>query len=145
MRKAPDGGASAKSAKLGKTAAAPVEESTTILVAKARGGDRSAALLLLERALPTLRGWTRGRIPPYSRGQADTEDVVQDAVVQTLKRIDSFDYRNVGALQSFLRTVIINRIRDIVRNVQRRGVPQDLSEDLVNDDRSPLELAIMRK
>jgi RNA polymerase sigma factor (sigma-70 family) len=124
---------------------APSWESTAHLVDRARVGDRSAVNVLLERALPTLRRWTRGRIPAYTRGHADTEDVVQDAIVQTLKRIDTFDHRNVGALQAFLREVVINRIRDIVRMVQRRGVPEDLPEHLVETELSPLEQAIMQQ
>ena len=123
----------------------PAWDSTAHLVDRARIGDRSAVNLLLERALPALKRFTRGRIPAYSRGNADTEDVVQDAVVQTLKRINTFEYRDVGALQAFLRQVVVNRIRDIVRMVQRRGVPEDVPEHLANTDLSPLETAIMRQ
>jgi RNA polymerase sigma factor (sigma-70 family) len=120
-------------------------ESTTHLVTKARAGDRSAAGALLERAVPHLRRWTRGRIPSYGRGHADTEDIVQDAIVQTLRRIDTFDHRSVGALQAFLREVVVNRIRDVVRRVRRRGVPEELPEEIVDKERSPLEIAIMQQ
>jgi RNA polymerase sigma-70 factor (ECF subfamily) len=120
-------------------------DSTIQVLERARAGDRSAARILLERALPPLRRWARGRIPSSGRGPADTEDVIQDAVVQTLKRIDTFEHRNVGALQAFLREVVMNRIRDIARRVQRRGAPLEPSEDLADGEPSPLERAIMRQ
>jgi RNA polymerase sigma factor (sigma-70 family) len=123
----------------------PAWDSTAHLVDRARTGDRSAVDLLIARALPALKRFARGRIPGHSRGNADTEDVVQDAVVQTLKRIDTFEYRDVGALQAFLRQVVVNRIRDIVRFVHRRGVPEQVPEHLANSDMSPLETAIMRQ
>jgi RNA polymerase sigma-70 factor (ECF subfamily) len=117
--------------------------STTQLLVRARTGDRSAVTVLLERAIPPLKRWTHGRIPSFGRGPADTEDIVQDAVVQTLRRIDTFEHRSVGALQAFLRQVVVNRIRDVVRRVRRRGVPEELPEELHDDEMSPLEQAIM--
>jgi RNA polymerase sigma factor (sigma-70 family) len=127
-------------------AAAPESWDSTIhVLERARAGDRSAARILLERALPPLKRWARGRIPTGGRGPADTEDMVQDAVLQYFKRIDSFEHRNVGAVQAFLREVVINRIRDIARRVRRRGVPVEPPEDLQDSEPSPLERAIMRQ
>jgi len=125
------------------TAQADSWDSTIQVLERARSGDRSAARILLERALPPLMRWAHGRIPRSGRGPADTEDLVQDAVVQTLKRIDSFEHRNVGALQAFMREVVINRVRDIARRVQRRGVPVEPPDDLEDSQPTPLERAIM--
>ena len=89
--------------KLGKPSAVVAEESTTILVAKARSGDRSAALSLLERAVPTLRRWTRGRIPAYTRGQADTVGEFEagqfDGVADPAGQIGQGQWRALGARQ----------------------------------------------
>ena len=120
-------------------------DSTIHILERARAGDYSAGRMLLERALPHLRRWTHGRIPSYGRGPADTEDVVQDAVLQALKHIDVFEHRSVGALQAYLRQAVVNGIRDVVRRVKRRGVPVEPPEDLENADPSPLEQAIMRE
>jgi RNA polymerase sigma-70 factor (ECF subfamily) len=124
---------------------APGSDPTSAVLARARGGDRSAVRTLIERAVPALRRWSHGRIPKYGRGSADTEDVVQEAVLKTLKRIDTFEPRTVDALQSFLRTAVINQIRDILRRVGRRGVPSNLPDDLPDSAQSPLEQAIMRE
>jgi RNA polymerase sigma-70 factor (ECF subfamily) len=120
-------------------------DSTLHVLELAKGGDRSAARILLERALPPLRKWSRGRLPVYARAGFDTEDVVQDAVVNTLKRRARFDHRTVAGLRSYLRTAVINRIRDLIRGSRRRGTAVDAGEDLVSGDASPLERAILRE
>src|SRR5256885_17075122 len=89
--------------------------STLEVLACAQRGDRSAALVLIERAVPAVRRWARGRLPQVARNDADTEDVVQDAVLRTLKGIARCQHRTVGGLQAYLRQSVINRIRDLVR------------------------------
>jgi RNA polymerase sigma factor (sigma-70 family) len=120
-------------------------DSTLDVLERARRGDRSAAQILIERALPTLRRWTRGRVPQYARGTADTEDVVQDAVLRTFKRMATFEHRTVGGLQAYLREAVVNRIRDLIRSSRRRGFVVALDDELPHNDPSPLEVAIKRE
>src|SRR3954471_23522323 len=77
-------------------------DSTVDVLARARRGDRSAALVLIERAVPKVRQWARGRLPHSARDDADTDDVVQDVVLRTLKGITTFQHRTVGGLQAYL-------------------------------------------
>jgi RNA polymerase sigma-70 factor (ECF subfamily) len=119
-------------------------DSTVEILARAQRGERSAALILIQRAVPAVRRWARGRLPSSARSDADTEDVVQDAVLKTLKSIATFEHRTVGGLQAYLRTSVVNRIRDLIRASGRRGVPEAL--DAVHDSQpSPLEAVIMRE
>src|SRR4051812_24639703 len=90
-------------------------ESTVEVLARAQRGDRAAALIMIERAAPAVRRWARGKIPPSARADGDTEDVVQDAVLRTLRGLERFQHRTVGGLQAYLRTSVINRIRDLIR------------------------------
>ena len=120
-------------------------DSTLQVLERARSGDRSAARILIERALPPLRRWTRGRLPGYARAGLDTEDVVQDAIVNTLKRQPKFTHRTVEGLRAYLRTAVVNRIRDLIRGSHRRGTAVEVSDDLVGADVSPLEQAILRE
>jgi RNA polymerase sigma-70 factor (ECF subfamily) len=120
-------------------------DSTLTVLERARQGDRSAARILLERALPPLRRWTRGRLPSYARAGTDTEDVVQDAVVNSLKRRDRFEHRTVAGLRAYLRTAVVNRIRDLIRGSRRRGTAVEIDEGLPDGDASPLERAILRE
>jgi RNA polymerase sigma-70 factor (ECF subfamily) len=118
------------------------DEPTIELVLRARGGDRLAVEALLQRCLPSLTRWAHGRLPVAARGAIDTGDLVQDAVLHTLQRLDTFEPRHVGAMQAYLRQSVINRIRDEVRRVTRHPAPAPLAEDLPSDVTSPLESAI---
>lgn len=125
---------------------AGAHDSTLLILERARLGDRTAAMLLLERAVPAVRQWSRGRLPPIARAEANTEDVVQEAVLRVLPRISRFRHETVGGLQAYLRTVVMNRIRDLIRKSKRHGTPVVVdAEPLPGDDPSPLELAMRRQ
>lgn len=120
-------------------------DSTVSVLTRAQRGDRSAALILIARAAPAVRRWARGRLPQSARNDADTEDVVQDAVLKTLKGISNFQHRTVGGLQAYLRTSVMNRIRDLIRASGRRGIAEGLVEDVPDPEPSALEALIMRE
>src|SRR4051794_3239411 len=116
---------------------------TADLLQRARLGDKEACNELFARYLPSLRRWARGRLPRWTRDLRDTEDVVQETLLQTLKHIDTFRPRHEGALQAYLRQALLNRVRDEVRRVSRRGVREEIVDDAHPDEgASPLEEAI---
>jgi RNA polymerase sigma-70 factor (ECF subfamily) len=47
--------------------------------------------------------------------------------------------RNQGALQAYLRQAVMNRIRDVLRQHQRRPAQTQLPVHLKNDETSPLD------
>jgi len=118
------------------------DEPTMELVVRARKGDRTATEALLERCLPQLQRWAHGRLPIAARGSLDTNDLVQDAALNLVKRLEIFEPRHVGAMQGYLRQSVINRIRDEVRKIGRHAPPTELPEDHPSDQTSPLEAAI---
>ena len=118
------------------------DEPTMELVIRARKGDRMATEALLERCLPQLQRWAHGRLPAAARGSLDTNDLVQDAALNLVKRLELFEPRHVGAMQGYLRQSVINRIRDEVRKIGRHAPPSELPEDHPSDRTSPLEAAI---
>ena len=95
-----------------------------------RGGNSTARDQLIERCLPPLRRWARGRLPQWARSAADTQDLVQDAVMRALPKLESFEARHPGALQSYLRQAVQNRIYDEVRKVGTRPTGDELPEDM---------------
>ena len=102
--------------------AAPVE--TTIeLLTLARQGDHAAIERLFARHLKPLQRFARGRLPAWARDLTDTDDLVQDALLQTFKRLENFESRHPGALQAYLRQAVMNRLRDELRR-QARGPEQ---------------------
>lgn len=124
----------------------PVDaESTFQLIQRFRSGDAHALELLFSRHLPRLQRWARGRLPTWARGSADTQDLVQDTLLQTFNRMDVFEPTREGALQAYLRQAVMNRIRDEIRRVGRR--PQQVELEKLEDGevdpaKSPLEEAI---
>lgn len=118
------------------------DEPTIELIIKAQAGDGDAVEALLQRCLPPLKRWAHGRLPAAARGHLDTGDLVQEAALHVLGRLDMFEPRHVGAMQAYLRQSVINRIRDEVRRIGRHPAPVELPEDLSSDRTSPLEAVI---
>jgi RNA polymerase sigma-70 factor (ECF subfamily) len=92
--------------------------------------------------MPRLRRWAHGRLPGPLRGPQETADLVQNAMMATLARLDGFEVRHQGALQAYLRTAVLNQIRDLSRQQQRRPPTAELPDTLAAHEPSPLELAI---
>ena len=108
------------------------------LLARTRQGDERALSALFRRHGRALRQWARGRLPKWARGVNDTADIVQDALLQTFRRIDRFEDRGKGALQAYLRQAATNRIRDEIRRVAHHQ-----RSDLGTDGSRPSLLAIL--
>jgi RNA polymerase sigma factor (sigma-70 family) len=124
----------------------PVElESTFHLLERARAGDQEALERLFARHLKPLQRWARGRLPKWARDLADTDDLVQDTLAQTFKRIEGFEPRRVGSLQAYLRQAVLNRIRNELRRKGRQPHATDLDGLEVESVESPLEQAIGRE
>lgn len=119
------------------------EPNTTIdLLARAQAGDSSAMNALFRRCIPPLRRWAHGRLPGYARDLVDTQDLVQDTVVQMLRHVDRFEARHEGAIHAYLRQAVLNRIRDELRRHGRKGTAVELDDRLQSPDASPLQQAI---
>jgi RNA polymerase sigma-70 factor (ECF subfamily) len=117
-------------------------ESTFHLIERARGGDQEAVDRLLTRHVTPLRRWARGKLPKWARDAVDTDDLVQDTLLQTFKKLGDFDVRGPGALQAYLRQAILNRVRDELRKKGRRPQGTCLVGLEVDGGLSPLEEAI---
>ena len=120
----------------------PELHSSLTLLERARAGDREALESLIARYLPRLQRWASGRLPRWARDMAETQDLVQEALFQTFKRIERFEPRGEGALHAYLRQAILNRIREELRRAKRRPARSELDSAAEDDARSPLEAAI---
>lgn len=118
------------------------DQPTVELIHRARGGDPAAVEAILQRCLPSLKRWAHGRLPAAARGHLDTGDLVQDAAINAMARLDTFEPRHVGAMQAYLRQSVINRIRDEMRRFTRRPTSVELPEDFKSEEPSPEEHAI---
>ncbi len=123
----------------------PDVESTANLLARARGGEPGALDGLFARYLPPLMRWASGRLPRWARDVTDTNDLVQDTLLNTFQQIKVFEPRFEGALHAYLRQAVKNRIRDEIRKRQRRGPKAGVDSDVIDKEPSPLEQAIGRQ
>jgi RNA polymerase sigma-70 factor (ECF subfamily) len=117
-------------------------DSSLTLLERAQAGDQAALESLIARYLPRMQRWASGRLPRWARDMSDTQDIVQDTLFQTFRRIDSFEPRGEGALQAYLRQAVLNRIREEFRRAKRRPSRVELDTQVRDDGRSPVEAAI---
>ncbi len=91
---------------------------TIELLERFKRGDEEAVSLLVERSIPPLKRWARGRLPQWARSLAETQDLVQNAVLRALPHLKTFEAKHPGALQAYLRQAVNNHIRDEIRKVK---------------------------
>jgi RNA polymerase sigma-70 factor (ECF subfamily) len=120
-------------------------DSTLQLLKRAHDGDRTAVDVLIERCIPPLRRWAHGRLPQFARSEYQTEDLVQEAVMRVLRRLDSFESRRVGALQAFLRQTVRNLICDEIRKVRHRHISLEFPDEVEDEQLSALETLIAKE
>jgi RNA polymerase sigma-70 factor (ECF subfamily) len=117
--------------------------STMDLLERFKLGDPQAIDLLVERSIPPLQRWARGRLPQWARTLAETQDLVQNALLRALPHLKTFEVRHPGALQAYLRQAVANHIRDEIRKAPRQ--PGSDVPDVPDSGPSPLEMAIGRQ
>ncbi len=97
---------------------------------------------LVSHYRPILMRWAHGRLSAQARGLQETEDVVQVALVHALARLREFEPRHEGAFLGYLRTTVINEIRQAARNAGRRPNQVPLDETVPDSASTPLENAM---
>ena len=119
--------------------------SSFALLLRAREGDEVARNELCARYLPRLRRWAHGRLPVWAREHLDTEDIVQDTLMRSVRRIDTFTPHHEGAFCAYVCQALRNRLRDALRRASRRPSGPPPSPDEPAPDPSPLEQAVGRQ
>lgn len=102
-------------------------------------GDEQALERLWARYLPRLKRWAHGRLPCPSRNAADTDDLIQDAFVRSMAHLRTLKPRGSQSLFAYFKTIILNQVRDYVRQTSRRPKGTLIDSDHAAEDASPLE------
>jgi RNA polymerase sigma factor (sigma-70 family) len=118
---------------------APALDATIDLIARVQTGDQTAWDTLINRYLRPLKQLGHNRLRGHARSMADTDDVVQDALIKTIRRLGQVDCRNRGALSAYLRRAVLNRIVDAARSSSRLGGNGAAADDCVDQKPSPLD------
>ena len=103
---------------------------TETLLKRWQGGDGCAREALVARYLPVLKRLAHNRLPPQARDLAATEDLVQLTVIKVLDRLDTFTPEGPGALLAYLRTALMNTLRDELRRCKR--LPQRVDAEILD-------------
>jgi len=117
-------------------------ETSFDLLLRANSGDNGAIEELCARYLPRLRRWAHGRLPTSSRRLLDTEDLVQDVLLQTVRHVETFQPRHEGAFAGYIRRILLNRLRDEGRKGRRQPLLATIEDEHADEGPSPLEHAI---
>jgi RNA polymerase sigma-70 factor (ECF subfamily) len=141
MSNHPVGPATSLTATLGGRDAA----SSLTLLLRAQNGDEAARDELCSRYLPRLRRWAHGRLPLWARNTLDTDDLVQETLLRSVRRIDDFVPQHERAFCAYVCEALRNRLRDALRSAARRPAGERLPSDEPSGAPSPLELAVGRQ
>lgn len=120
----------------------PTAESSLSLLERARSGDEAALADLIVRYIPRLRQWARGRLPTGARDLLDTDDIVQETMVKTVRNLQTFEVSGEGAFQAYLRQALKNRLADAYRRSRVRPADTAIGSSVPASDPSPLEQAV---
>jgi RNA polymerase sigma-70 factor (ECF subfamily) len=103
----------------------------------------------MERFLPRLERWARGRLPQGARSRAETDDLVQVTLLRALDKVEDFENRGEGAFLAYLRQILLNAVRDEIRHESRRpphsSLPEDEHRQLADPGACAAERAIGRE
>lgn len=116
-------------------------KSTTRLLHEYQEGREGAREELMARYLPVLRRWAHGRLPRRGRDLAETDDLVQITFLRALKALERFDAERPGAFLAYLRTILLNCVREELRR-SKRTPPSAGPADALADQGSVLEQAV---
>ncbi len=85
---------------------------TQVLIEQVQQGDRNALNELCNRYLMRVLAAVRVRLGAPLRRKLESWDVVQEVMIEALRKVQSFDFRTEGAFLKYLNRVVENRIRD---------------------------------
>ena len=115
-------------------------ERSVDLLRMAQAGDEQARNDLLARYLPRLEAWASRRLPLGVRSMLDTGDIVQEAIIATLRHLDRIEVRTDNAFEIYVKRAVRNRIIDIYRRPKR--MRQELNDALPAPQPSALDEVI---
>ena len=117
------------------------DESTEVLLVRARGGDREAWDAVIGPCLRPLNEFASRSLPAAVRSRIGADDLVQEAVISSIAHLHRFEFRHRGAFLAYLRTSIRHKIVDELRKASRRRAAGPFTE-AVDMARSPLQQVI---
>jgi RNA polymerase sigma-70 factor (ECF subfamily) len=109
------------------------------LLQRIRQGDHAAWNELYLRYHDQLLLSVRMRLGPGLRRYLESEDIFQSVALEAFRSLGRFEYRGEGSLERYLRTLVVNKIRDRADlfAAQKRADTLDLDETLAESLPAP--------
>jgi RNA polymerase sigma-70 factor (ECF subfamily) len=117
----------------------PDSAETARLLEQLQGGDRSALDRLLARHRGDLRSFVEYRLEPQLSARVDPSDVVQEAQMEVVRRMDDFLARRPMPFHLWVRKTAYERLLNLRRDHRRRR--RSVDREVPWPDRSSLLLA----
>lgn len=114
----------------------PSLEQSLELVGRARAGDRVALGELLTRYQDRLRRIIQIRLGPRLRGQIESMDIVQNAFVVAIRRLEDIELRDRASVLKWLTRVATHQLNDAVDHFGAQKRTGTMNRDI---DRSSTE------
>lgn len=113
-------------------------DDTRILLERWHGGDRPAIEALIQRDLPWIHGYVSSRLGALLRGRGETQDYVQDTMIEVLTYCPRFVTGSRDQFRALVARIIENRLRDAHDHhaagrrdpARERPLPSDSALDL---------------
>jgi RNA polymerase sigma-70 factor (ECF subfamily) len=120
-------------------AIAPDSSETRRLLQQVRNGESHATDRLLERYRPYLRRLIELRLDPRMRARVDPSDVVQEAQLEAVRRLDDYLKRPPMPFRLWLRQIAYDRLL-MLRRHHVRAARRTVERDVPLPDQSSLQL-----
>jgi RNA polymerase sigma-70 factor (ECF subfamily) len=112
----------------------PSFTNTIDLVRQVQAGDDDARERLVARYLDRVLRAVRARMGPGLRRQYESGDIVQDAFVVALRKLDCFELRDEATFLSWMRAIVENQFREKAKGMKRRSAHGDKRRILTEED-----------
>lgn len=117
---------------------------TQVLVGQIQQGDRAALEELCRRYQQRVLAAVRARLGAELRRKIESWDLVQEVMIEAVRRLDGFDFRSEGKFLNYLNHIVEHRIRDEAdrQHAQRRDARREISLDAPRspNDEKPLDV-----
>jgi RNA polymerase sigma-70 factor (ECF subfamily) len=120
--------------------AKPDSTQTHDLLAQVASGDAEALERLLERYRPGLHAFVEARFDPHLRSRMDPSDVVQEAQLEVVRRMDDFLKRRPMPFHLWVRKTAYERLLNLRRDHRKRA-RRSVDREVPLPERSSLLLA----
>jgi RNA polymerase sigma-70 factor (subfamily 1) len=85
---------------------------TQVLIQRVQQGDQGALNDLLQRYQGRVLAAVRIRLGAKLRGKMESMDIVQEAMIDALRKVGTFSFKSDGDFLKYLNQVVLNQIRD---------------------------------